>query len=261
MPAAFSSPPRSATRSASCSLTAARSPSASACPSSCSSPRASATGTPRPPPSPARPPSASPSRATPLPRWCYFLGRIIATLAVGTLAGTVTVAVGVCFYHVRLSAGAALVILVVFALGAAAWAASATALSSAIPTVEAAFPILVLIYFPVLIVSGLLGSISEPRWLTTLASYLPVRPLADAVTGALGHAGGTPLFPAHDILTLAAWAAAGLTAAIITFRWEPHRPARQRAARATPARNESRGPAAHLALATQRQESSQPAAR
>jgi ABC-type transport system involved in cytochrome c biogenesis permease component len=92
-------------------------------------------------------------RASPLPRWCYFLGRIIATLAVGTLAGTVTVAVGVCFYHVHLTAGAALVILVVFALGAAAWAASATALSSAIPTVEAAFPILILIYFPVLIVS------------------------------------------------------------------------------------------------------------
>jgi len=48
---------------------------------------------------------------------------------------------------------------------------------------------------PVLIVSGLLGSISEPHWLTTLASYLPVRPLADAVTSALRHATGTPLFP------------------------------------------------------------------
>ena len=147
-------------------------------------------------------------RATPLPRWCYFLGRIIATVAVGALAGTVTVAIGVCFYHVHLTAGAALVILVVFALGAAAWAASATALSSAIPTVEAAFPILILIYFPVLIVSGLLGSINEPRWLTTLASYLPVRPLADAVTTALRHASSTPPFPAHDLLTLAVWAAA-----------------------------------------------------
>jgi ABC-2 type transport system permease protein len=178
-------------------------------------------------------------------------------LAVGTLAGTVTVAVGVCFYHVHLTAGAALVILVVFALGAAAWAASATALSSAIPTVEAAFPILILIYFPVLIVSGLLGSISEPHWLTTLASYLPVRPLADAVTSALRHASGTPLFPAHDLLTLAVWAAAGLAAAIITFRWEPHRPTQRRAARATPARDESRAPTARTALATQPQENSQ----
>lgn len=199
-------------------------------------------------------------RATPLPRWCYFLGRIIATVAVGALAGTVTVAVAVCFYHVHLTAGAALVILVVFALGAAAWAASATALSSAIPTVEAAFPILILIYFPVLIVSGLLGSISEPRWLTTFASYLPVRPLAGAVSGALRHASGAPLFPAHDLLTLAVWAGAGLAAAIITFRWEPHRPIQRRAARATPARDASRAPTARPALATRPQENSQPTA-
>jgi ABC-2 type transport system permease protein len=199
-------------------------------------------------------------RATPLPRWCYFLGRIIATVAVGTLAGTVTVAVSVCFYHVHLTAGSAVVMLVVFALGAAAWAAAATALSSAIPTVDAAFPVLILIYFPVLVVSGLLGSISEPRWLTTIASYLPVRPLADAVTSALRHASGTPLFPAQDLLTFAVWAAAGLAAAMITFRWEPHRPTRRRAARATPARDESIAPAARLALATQPQESSPPTA-
>jgi ABC-2 type transport system permease protein len=165
-------------------------------------------------------------RATPLPRWCYFLGRIIATSAVGALAGAVTVAVGVCFYH-------------------------------AIPTVEAATLILILIYFPVLIVSGLLGSISEPHWLTTLASYLPVRPLADAVTSALRHASGTPLFPAHDVLTLAVWAAAGLAAAIITFRWEPHRPTQRRAARATPARDEPGAPTARPALAAQPRDNSQ----
>jgi ABC-2 type transport system permease protein len=194
-------------------------------------------------------------RATPLPRWCYFLGRIIATSAVGALAGAVAVAVG--FYHVHLTVGSGLVILVVFVLGAAAWAASATALTSAIPTVEAATAILILIYFPVIIVSGLLGSISEPHWLTTLASYLPVRPLADAATSALRHASGTPLFPAHDLLTLAIWAAAGLAAAIITFRWEPHRPTQRRAARATPTRDESRAPTARSALATQPQENFQ----
>jgi hypothetical protein len=144
---------------------------------------------------------------------------------------------------------------------AVAWAASVPALASAIPTVEAAFPVLILIYFPVLIVSGLLGSISEPHWLTTLASYLPVRPLADAVTSALRHASGTLLFPAHDLLTLAVWAAAGLAAAITTFRWEPHRPAQRRVARATPARDEPGAPTARSALATQPQENSQSAMR
>jgi ABC-2 type transport system permease protein len=165
-------------------------------------------------------------RATPLPRWCYFSGRILATVAVAMLAGAATVAVGVCLYHTQLTAGAALGVLAAFALGAAAWAAAATAATSLIPTTDAAAPIFILIYFPVIIISGVLGSISEPRWLSTVASYLPARPLSDAATSALQHPGGTPLLAGHDLLTLAIWAAAGLAAAIITFRWEPHRPAR-----------------------------------
>ena len=34
-------------------------------------------------------------RATPLPRWCYFLGRIVATVVVAVAAGAATVAAGV----------------------------------------------------------------------------------------------------------------------------------------------------------------------
>lgn len=169
--------------------------------------------------------------ASPLPRWCYFTGRILATVAVGVLAGAVTVAVAVCLYHTHLTAEAALGVLVAFVLGAAAWAAAATAATSLIPTVDAAAPIFILIYFPVIIVSGVLGSISEPQWLSTLATYLPAKPLAEAATSALHHANGAPLLPGHDLLTLAIWAAAGLAAAIVTFRWEPHRPGAKRPAR------------------------------
>ena len=47
-------------------------------------------------------------RATPLPRWCYFLGRVIATVVVATLAAAATVAVGVLLYNTHLSVEAAL---------------------------------------------------------------------------------------------------------------------------------------------------------
>lgn len=89
-----------------------------------------------------------------------------------------------------------------------------------------------LFYFPVVIVSGVLGSISEPHWLHTLATYLPPEPLAHAATLALRHTSGTPLFHARDLLVLAAWAAVGLAVAVATFRWEPHRPTQRRTARA-----------------------------
>jgi len=170
-------------------------------------------------------------QATPLPRWCYFTGRILATVAVSALAGAATVAVGVCLYHTQLTVGSALGVLIAFALGAAAWAAAATAATAVIPTADAAAPIFIAIYFPVIIISGVLGSISEPRWLSTLASYLPAKPLSAAAASALQHPSGNPIPAGHDLLILAIWAVAGLTAAIVTFRWEPHRPITKRCVR------------------------------
>ncbi len=179
-------------------------------------------------------------RATPLPRWCYFLGRILATALVAVMAGAVTVAAALVFYgshfgdgpDTQLTVTAALAILAVLFLGAVAWAAAATALTSVIPTVEAAFPTLIFIYFPVIIISGVLfTNISEPHWLSTLATYLPAQPLIDAVTHAVRHAAGAPFLPVRDVIVLACWAAGGLLGAIVLFRWEPQRSTQRRAAR------------------------------
>lgn len=170
-------------------------------------------------------------RTTPLPRWCYFTGRITATVIVAVLPGAVTVAVAAGAYHLHLSPGAVLAVLIVFVLGAAAWAAAATILTSAMPTVEAATPVLTLIYFPVIILSGALGTFGEPHWLTTLGRYLPAKPLIDAATSALSHTSGGISLPGRDLAVLAAWAIVGITAAVATFRWEPHRPSQHRTAR------------------------------
>jgi ABC-type polysaccharide/polyol phosphate export permease len=154
-------------------------------------------------------------------------------MLVAVAAGAVTIAVGVLLYHTPITATAALGVLIVFILGAAAWAATATALTSIIPTVEAAGAIMIAIYFPVIIISGVVGQISEPHWLHTLASYLPAQPVIHGATVALRyHAGSGPLLPAHDLIVLAAWALGGLIAAVALFRWEPHRPTQRRPSRA-----------------------------
>ena len=163
-------------------------------------------------------------RATPLPRWCYFLGRVIATIVVSVAAAAATIAVSVLLYHTHLTLTGALGALAVLVLGAFAWAAMATAVTAVIPTIEAASPTLMLIYFPVIIISGTFGSVSEPHWLTAFASYLPAQPLADAAGRALSRAAGQPLFSGRDLLVLAAWTVAGLAVAIATFRWEPSQP-------------------------------------
>lgn len=131
---------------------------------------------------------------------------------------------------------AALAILLAFVLGALAWAGAATTVTRAIPTVEAVFPVLILVYFPVIIVSGALFRISEPSWLSTLATYLPAQPLIDAVTSAVRHTTGAPFLPTHDVVVLACWAVSGLAAVVVLFRWEPHHPTGRRRARTGQAR-------------------------
>jgi ABC-2 type transport system permease protein len=178
-------------------------------------------------------------RATPLPRWCYFLAATTATTLVAVLAGAVTVGAALAFYGRHFDDGPAtdltvrggLAILIALIVAAFAWTATATAVTSVIPTVEAAFPVLILTYFPVVIVSGVLFSITEPHWLSTLATYFPAQPLIDQVTTAVRHAPNAPFLDTRDITVLACWAIGGLTAAILVFRWQPHRPARRRPAR------------------------------
>jgi ABC-2 type transport system permease protein len=172
-------------------------------------------------------------RATPLPRWCYFAGRITASVAVAALAGAVTTVVGTWLYGLSFSAASAGAVVLVLVLSAFAWASAATALTAVIPTVEAASPIMILSYFPIILISGLFGTISMPSWLTTLATYLPGQPMIDSLTRIFQHAGGTPHLVTHELLVLAGWTVAGLLISLVLFRWEPHRPHQHRRARPT----------------------------
>ena len=169
--------------------------------------------------------------ATPLPRWCYFLGRILATVAVATVAGAATVAAGVLLYNTHLTVSGALGTLVVFVFGAFAWAATATALTAAVSTLEAAAPDVPGDLLPNHYHLRNLRRHQRAPLALHLASYLPAQPLAQAAGAALGHTSGHAWLPARDLAVLAAWAIGGMAIAVVTFRWEPHRPTQRRPAR------------------------------
>lgn len=171
-------------------------------------------------------------RATPLPPWCYFVARIIATVVVAVLAGAITMAIGVLLYHTHLTTAGVLGALLSLVLGALAWAAAAIAVTGIIPNVASAWPVLMVAYLPVILISGAFGPLgNEPHWLTTLASYFPAQPVIDATTRALQYSPGEALLSGRDIAVLACWGAAGLLAARLMFRWQPTRPKSARPAR------------------------------
>lgn len=78
----------------------------------------------------------------------------------------------------------------------------------------------------------LLGKVSEPCWVSTMATYLPAQPLVDALVHTVHHRAGASLLQIRDVVVLASWAVGGLPSASILFRWEPHRPLGTRPCRA-----------------------------
>jgi ABC-2 type transport system permease protein len=156
-------------------------------------------------------------RATPLPPWCWFAGRIGATVLVAVAGGVITVLAGATLEGADLHLTPGLV--AVMALGAATWASIGTAVSALIPSAEAAWPLLAVTYLPLVVLSGSFGSVSsEPAWLASAMRFLPAEPVVDGATRALHGLGA---FTAHDVLVLAAWGAAGLLVAQRWFAWEP----------------------------------------
>ena len=167
-------------------------------------------------------------RATPLPAWCYFTGRIAATLLVAAAAGIVTVLAAVLMYGTDLDPRRGIELVGALLFGSVACAAPATALTGFVPSVASAFPVLGLTYMPVVIASGVFGPVgSEPRWMTRAASYLPIEPVVDAARHTLAYGS----LPARDVAVLAAWAVGGTLVALATFRWAPTRPRQRRPAR------------------------------
>ena len=162
-------------------------------------------------------------RATPLPRWCYFAGRIAATVVLAVASAAATVVAGATVYHVSLHTATVVSLLIAVVLGALAMATVGTAATAVIPSTDSAQPLLALSFYPVIIFSGVFGSLGDqPRWLTTLVSYLPARPIIDAAARALRHtSSGLTLMTRHDLTVLAAWTGVGLLAAMHLFRWDP----------------------------------------
>jgi ABC-2 type transport system permease protein len=166
-------------------------------------------------------------RASPLPATTYFAAKIITTVLAADAAGAVLILLSVEMAKLPLTAHAVLAMLAAGTLGALALAAVGTALTALISNSQGAQPILMLVYLPLVFLSGAFGSIeSLPHWVSTAVTYLPVQPMIDALTR--GMTGGGSLLPAHDLWVLAGWLAGGLVASLVFFRWDPSRPRRAR---------------------------------
>jgi ABC-2 type transport system permease protein len=139
---------------------------------------------------------------------------------VSVLLVIITAGFGRVFYSAEIPTGSALVqMLVMLAVGAAAFCALGFAISAVIPNADAALPIVNAVTLPLLFLSGIfipLGN-NPPGWMVWVGRIFPLRHFLSGMQASfLGSA-----FDWTDVLVVAAWGLAGLLFAIRFFRWEP----------------------------------------
>jgi ABC-2 type transport system permease protein len=154
-------------------------------------------------------------RATPLPAWVYFIG-LLAHCVLVSLADIALIVVVGRLYGVPFPSQW-LAIALTLVLGAASFCALGVAVASVISNAEAAPAVAQLVLFPLLFLSGTYLPIHSAV-LNRVASWLPVRPFNEALTGPFSQHTGVGW---SHLAVLAAWGAVGAVVAIWRFRWDP----------------------------------------
>jgi ABC-2 type transport system permease protein len=162
-------------------------------------------------------------RGTPLPAWVFIAGRVGNSLVVSVLMLVVLSLVGRLFYGVTVPTGNLGAVALTLAVGAASFCCIGFALTGAIPSQEAAPPIVNAALLPLYFISGIFVPEDEiPSGVLRFADAFPIRHFFEAFFSAWDPSSGAGLEPGQLAIVLA-WGLAGLVAALLTFRWEPRR--------------------------------------
>jgi ABC-2 type transport system permease protein len=148
-------------------------------------------------------------QGTPLPWPAYVAGRIGSMLITVAVMTVLVLVLGIALgAHVRLSTLPGLAAALV--LGASCLAMLGVGFARLLPNADSAGPVLGVLVMPIAFISGTFFPLDgAPGWLLTVASVLPLHPLADALQVAFDPRTAGAGFAPGDLASLAAWTIAG----------------------------------------------------
>jgi len=160
-------------------------------------------------------------RGTPMPAWVFVAGRagnsvVLALLMLATIA-----ALGRLLYDVPIPWERLPEVLLVLVVGAASFCCLGVALTAAIPSQDAAAPIVNALLLPLYFLSGVFIPDDElPGGVIDFANHFPVRDFFQAFFDAYVP-GGAAGVDWGNLAVVALWGVAGLLLALRFFRWAP----------------------------------------
>ncbi len=161
-------------------------------------------------------------RATPLPLRVYIAARVGTSVVVSLLMLAVLMTVGWLAYDVAVPTSTMPAVLLTLVVGAAAFCTLGFALSSAIPSENAAPAVVNAIVLPLYFMSGVfIGEEDLPAGMRRAGDLFPVKHVFRAMLTAFDPSTTGAGVQLGHLAVVVAWGAAGLLAAVATFRWAP----------------------------------------
>jgi ABC-2 type transport system permease protein len=161
------------------------------------------------------------ARGTPLPPWVFIAGRVGNSIVVALLMMILLATIGAVLYGVDIPWARLPAILLTLVVGATSFCCLGIALTAAIPSQDAAAPIVNALLLPLYFLSGVFIPEDQlPNGVVHFADLFPIRHFFDAFLDAYVPAGG-PGVSWDNLAIVALWGVAGLLLAIRYFRWTP----------------------------------------
>jgi ABC-2 type transport system permease protein len=160
-------------------------------------------------------------RGTPMPAWVFIAGRVGNSIVIAALMLALVSLLGRVLYGVPIPWERAPELLVVLVVGATSFCCLGIALTAAIPTQDAAAPIINALLLPLYFLSGVFIPDDElPSGVIDFANHFPIRPFFQAFFDAYIPGNG-PAIAWDHLMVVAIWGVVGLLLAIRFFRWTP----------------------------------------
>lgn len=162
-------------------------------------------------------------RSTPLPTWGAIAGYIGNSLLIAVVLMALTLGLGTLLYGLQWH-GHLLALACTIVLGSTCFCAIGISVANIVPNADAAGPIVNIVLFPVLFLSGTFYPIKDSSSISKIADYLPVRPFTRAMFAVFDpHTVGLG-FDGRSMLVMAVWLVGASIFAVRRFSWEPRRP-------------------------------------
>jgi ABC-2 type transport system permease protein len=142
---------------------------------------------------------------------------IVAAIQVVVLLAVGRIGFGV---HLPSDLGAFVLAVVV---GMISFSALGLAMSTLVPNQDAAGPIVSIVFFVLLFLSGLWFPLKPGSGLAQFSSFFPVHRFISAVFAPFDVQKGASPWAWHDLLVVALWGVAGAIVAVRRWRWAPRR--------------------------------------